>query len=253
MAIAFYGTSDRGDRREVNQDAILLKAEKIGNHDVGLFLVADGMGGLEQGEIISNYIAEQFQRWFEVDLVEIINSGQTSDDEIHELLEQEIWDINLAIKKYAETNTVKCGSTLSLLFILDERFYIKNLGDSRVYLFRKNQLSQLSEDQSLVAKKVRSGELSEEEAKTFPKKNVLTMCIGFFIKPEIFSISGKTGKEDVFLLCSDGFHNHFDETAVRSILNSNASLHEKCENLRALINPGDARDNVSIILVDMNG
>lgn len=125
------------------------------------------------------------------------------------------------------------------------------MGDSRVYLIRKNKITQLTEDQSLVADMVRNGELTKEEAKSFKKKNVLTMCIGVFEDIRTYSKTGKIKDNDTFLLCCDGLHNHVSgEEIVKIVREKKIPFDDKAKALREKIEEGKANDNVSAVICE---
>ncbi len=259
-----YGSlSDAGDGRRENQDAILCctgeKITEIWQKDAAFFLIADGMGGLSYGSQVSAYCADQFAAWWNEDFPQMIQAGRDSDTDIKELLEQEIWDINTQIYQFKEREGCRCGSTLSALLLYNGKYYIENLGDSRIYRFRKNNLEQLTKDQSLAAQLVREKRLTPEEAEDFPQKNVLTMCMGMFQIPQSGFEMGELKNGDMFLLCSDGFYGCVEETDVKEILEYCSRQHNKengifqfaAEKLRGLIPEGAARDNVSLILTEV--
>ncbi len=256
-----YGSlSDAGDVRRENQDAILCctgeKITEIWQKDATFFLIADGMGGLSYGSQVSTYCADRFTAWWNEDFPQMIQAGRDSDTDIKELLEQEIWDINTQIYQFKEREGCRCGSTLSVLLLYNGKYYIENLGDSRVYRFRKNNLEQLTKDQSLAAQLVREKRLTPEEAEDFPQKNVLTMCMGMFQIPQSGFEMGELKNGDMFLLCSDGFYGCVEEADVKEILEYYSRQHDMgngifqfaAEKLRSLIPEGAARDNVSLIL-----
>lgn len=260
-----YGVlSDQGDVREENQDAILCCIQEENEtadpclKGAGLFLVADGMGGLSYGRQVSSYAVSQFQCWWNEDFPQMIQAGRDSDEDIRELLEQEIWDINNQIYEFKERENCRCGSTLSVLLLYNGRYFIENLGDSRIYLFQKKKLDQLTKDQSLVAQLVREKKITPEEAKTFPKKNVLTMCLGMFQIPQSGFETGKIGQGDIFLLCSDGFYGCSEKEDAEEVLecfrkqtHREDALQTLASQLRSLVLPGKAKDNVSIITVEV--
>ncbi len=260
-----YGSlSDAGDVRSENQDAILCctgeKNTQSWQNDAAFFLIADGMGGLSYGSQISTYCADQFAAWWNEDFPQMIQAGRDSDTDIKELLEQEIWDINTQIYQFKEREGCRCGSTLSALLLYNGKYYIENLGDSRIYCFRKNKLEQLTKDQSLAAQLVREKRLTPEEAEDFPQKNVLTMCMGMFQIPQSGFEMGELKNGDMFLLCSDGFYGCVEEADVKEILTrynrqydkGNSILQFAVEKLRSLIPEGTARDNVSLIIAEVS-
>lgn len=241
--------TDVGDKKQTNQDSILVKTGVIENKTVGLYIVADGCGGLAFGEEISNLAVTHFSRIWKRELAEVLKNKRYEDREIDAILERAIADINASAKNFGTQVESKVGSTLSLLLTIDKKYYIKNVGDSRIYLCRKGKLSQLTEDQSLVADMIRNGELTREEAKKFKKKNVLTMCIGVFDKIMTYTKIGKLKSGDSFLLCCDGLHNKVTEKDICEIIEDRGIAFEnKCEVMRNKIAQGEANDNVSSIL-----
>lgn len=243
--------TDIGDVKTTNQDCILSKNATINNHNVGLFIVADGCGGLAYGEEISNLVVTHFSRVWNNELKSILLNKKIRHKTIDDLLEKAIKEINDAAKNFGGQVGSKVGSTISLLLTIDKNYYIKNVGDSRVYLIRKNKITQLTEDQSLVADMIRNGELTKEEAKSFKKKNVLTMCIGVFDDIRTYSKTGKIKDNDVFLLCCDGLHNHVSgEEMVKIVREKKIPFDDKAKALREKIEEGKANDNVSGIICE---
>lgn len=247
--VTYWAVSDAGDVRAENQDSVLCMIGEVQGKAAALFLVADGMGGLSYGASVSRYIKDQFLRWWREDFPSMVQAGRTDREDIKELLEQEIWDINQAVLRFKKDNDCRAGSTLSLLFLYGNEYYVENLGDSRIYRLRKGILEQITEDQSLVAQMVREKRMTKEEAMHSGKKNILTMCIGMFQVPQIFSLQGVQDGKEVYLLCSDGLYNAVSELDIRGILSQEMlSCRQKAEQLRQLISKGEALDNVSIIV-----
>jgi len=241
--------TDIGDVKQTNQDCIFSKSDIIGNHSVGLFIVADGCGGLSYGEEISNLVVTHFSRVWNHELKSLLQHHIVKAHDVDELLEKAIRDINAGALTFSHQVDSKVGSTVSLLLTIDNRFYIKNVGDSRIYLLRDKSITQLTEDQSLVADMIRNGEITREEAKNFKKKNVLTMCIGVFDEIRTYSKSGKIKAGDKFLLCCDGVHNHISpEKMIEIVKNKKSPFEGKAEEVRNAIEPGMANDNVSTVI-----
>lgn len=252
MKMRYGALSDQGDVRTENQDRILALTGMVEGKETGLFVVADGMGGLSYGSAVSAYIIESFSRWWEEDFPEMAQAGKCKKEEIKELLEQEIWDVNQEVFAFCKRENCRSGSTLSVLFIYDGHYYIVNMGDSRIYHFQKGVLKRLTEDQSMAAQLVREKKLTEEEAKHSGKNHILTMCIGMVEIPRNFYTEGTLKNGDCFLLCSDGLYNVAEEQEICNILNQNEiDPQEKAHSLRNLIQPGKAGDNVSEIIVEI--
>lgn len=241
--------TEAGDVKTTNQDSVLSLTKRINNHSVGLFVVADGCGGLAYGEEISNLITLYFNSLWNTELKEELEKSNVNDDNINRILDKTIYDINVKALAFSRQVNKQVGSTLSLLFTIDKRYFIKNMGDSRIYVINKNKIKQLTQDQSLVADMLRNKEISEEEAKHHKKKNILTMCIGIFHDIKIYRRAGKIKKNDIFMVCCDGLYNYLSEEKILLIASEkNFSMDEKAKQLRRMIPKGNAKDNVSVIL-----
>ncbi len=244
--------TEKGDIRKENQDSILEQRGRVGGSPAALFLVADGMGGLSYGAQVSSYIIRQFARWWESDFPQLIKDGMATEENIRELLEQEIWDINLAVLEFKNRMQCRSGSTLSLLLLYNGRYYIENMGDSRVYLMREDRLYQLTEDQSVAARQMRDQGITQEEADRSRMKHVLTMCLGMFAIPQSNFHCGECARGDQFLVCSDGLHGFVEKRQMEAVLrDERMTADEKANALRNQILPGNARDNVSAIVVEI--
>ena len=241
---------DVGDLRTVNQDRILVRHGEMAGRQVGLFMVADGCGGLSHGETISHLLADSFRVIWEEALPRFLENAEDPEKELIPALMNWVEQINASAYGFGQQIAQRVGSTLTLLVTIDKAYYILNVGDSRVYLCRGKDMLQLTEDQSLVADLLRNREITPEEAKHFGRKNVLTMCVGCFEKVQIFRTSGKLRKGDIFLLCSDGLHSILGEDQIQKWLPKR--LEENSATiLRDHIPPGAARDNVSVLLVEI--
>lgn len=241
--------TDIGDVKQTNQDCIFAKSDIINGHLVGLFIVADGCGGLSYGEEISNLVVTHFSRVWNHELKGLLQNRKIKKNDVDELLENAIRDINGGALAFSRQVESKVGSTVSLLLTIDNQYYIKNVGDSRIYLLRGKKILQLTEDQSLVADMIRNGEITREEAKNFKKKNVLTMCIGVFDEIKTYSRNGKIKNNDIFLLCCDGLHNCVPpEKMIEIIKNKKIAFENKAEAMRVAIEQGAATDNVSSVI-----
>lgn len=252
MRITYGYFSDRGDVRTENQDRVLALSGEVEGKEAGLFVLADGMGGLEYGSSVSTYITDEFLKWWEEDFPQMAHAGKCEKEEIRELLEQEIWDINQAVLAFRRWENCRSGSTISILFVYGDDYYIVNMGDSRVYIVRDGRLRRMTEDQSMAAQLVREGKLTEAQAKHSKQNHILTMCIGMFEIPKNFYTEGKLKSNDSFLLCSDGLYDALSEEEISSTLTRRElKPQERAELLRKMIEPGMAKDNVSDIVVEI--
>lgn len=212
--------TDKGIRKKINQDALLINIAKTRIGNVALFAVCDGMGGLEQGEVASSTVIRGLRKWFDNELKELINNNMNSiEDAIVINLEEYIKELNERILQYGKDNNFKLGTTVSALLVIDNKYYIFHIGDSRVYEVTDGLL-QLTNDQTLVAREIKRGNLTMEEAKFHPRRNVLLQCVGGtkVIEPEV--ISGYIKKDAFYILCSDGFYHQLNDEDILNKLKS---------------------------------
>jgi len=220
--------------REVNEDSIMTKPE------VGLWAVADGMGGYEAGDVASNMIVTSLE---EIEKHEYLN--EFVDD-----VEDKIIDANNRILEYAEImhDGRTLGSTIVGLLIQGQVGVCLWAGDSRLYLLRNNQLQQISRDHSYVQELLDQGTISEEDALNHPDANVITRAVGtsdeLYIDISTFNV--QVG--DTFLLCSDGLYNVVDDADIERYMKSH-DTDDAVKQMIVLALENGAPDNVSIVLV----
>lgn len=243
---------EQGDRRDENQDRVFSRTGTIKSHSVGLFFVADGCGGLTHGGRISQFIVDCFDRIWEQELPETIELTDGAVEPLMDTMTCWLKKINAVAFDFSRLANSRVGSTLSLLLTIDRDFGILNVGDSRVYLYRSGKCRQLTEDQSFIADMLRNGEISEEDAACYPRRNGLTMCVGGFEQLQIYKKAEKLKRNDVFLLCSDGLYNALGHRQLLEQEPRHISQDSACM-LRNMIPPGAAKDNVSAILVEVCG
>ena len=248
--------SDIGYVKRTNQDRVLIKIGEEQFGEFGLFLIADGMGGLTDGHRASELVMREFIDWWNNNLFSIINgSGELDIDRIDRELNELIFHINKEIIRYGKSIDSKVGTTLSMLFIYRNEYIIKHIGDSRIYRI-KNEVIRLTEDHSWVSEQIRQGRMNEEEAVNHPKSHVLLQCIGVRENLNIFEKKGRVLDEDIFLLCSDGFYNLLmkDEIldVVREYRVKDEDIQSKVEELMEKVKIRGAFDNASVILICQN-
>lgn len=230
--------TDPGKVRERNEDSVNIV--KNANGEI-LLAVADGMGGHKDGEVASsialNHIATRFKE---------ISSVGNREDAIN-WIEENVKEANALIYKYVSMHKESSGmGTTMVLAILSKTFLlIGNIGDSSGFVIKNKKLHKVTVDHTLVNLLVKSGELSEEEAKNHPKKNVLMKALGAStdVSMDIFNV--ELGVDGIFL-CSDGLTNMLDNESIEKILNSDLSIDEKLEKLIFKANNRGGSDNISI-------
>lgn len=220
--------------RSINEDSVLDKS------DVGLWAVADGMGGYEAGDVASSMIVKTLN---ETENIQPLN-------DIVDTVEDSLMDVNHRILEYADImlDSRTTGSTVVCLIIRGAVGVCLWAGDSRLYRFRNQQLEQLSQDHSQVEELVRQGLLSAEEAKNHPDSNIITRAIGAHseVCVDINSFSTQIG--DTFLLCSDGLYNSVSDEDLIHFLKQN-DAQKSVDGLIAKALENGASDNVSVIVL----
>lgn len=227
--------SDTGNIRILNEDF----AAYLISDSLKLFIVADGMGGHNAGEVASKMAVDSVLSYFEeIEKVE------------KEMLKESIKNANNEIYKYSR-NVFECigmGTTLTACLITKDFIQIANVGDSSCIGIAHNKVEKLTKDHSLVQELVDSGSLTEEEALIHPKRNIITRAIG--TSEEVIIDLYEIEKEmyDQFLLCTDGLTNEVDRKEVLSIVNESEDYSEACEKLVSLAKSRGGRDNITVLL-----
>lgn len=243
MKIEAAGITDRGSVRENNEDAFLCAP------DIGLFLVADGMGGLADGEYASALAIET--------VAAEVRRARESEDAAPDFWERRIAlavsMANAAIREKtgAHGGQGLAGSTLAGLVSHGDSFVLANVGDSRAYLVRDGRIKQLSEDHSLVMAKVRQGLITREEAAVSPERNAIYRALGMEAQVETDVSRHLTRQADVFLLCTDGLSGVLGDDALLGIVREGAGkpLDAICRELLDRTLARHARDNVTAVLI----
>ena len=231
------GNSVIGMRRTNNEDAIYVNEQK------NLYVVADGMGGCNAGEVASNTAISIFVEAME----------KTENEEILDRMMFATRACNQIVYQKAKNNIeyTDMGTTLVAACIEKEKVFIIYVGDSRAYRFRDNELCQITTDHSYVMELVKIGSITKEEAEVHPKKNIITRAIGVRedVEPDIVIADIKEG--DKILLCTDGLSNMVSNKEMEKILTTECSTEEKVKKLVLLANHKGGLDNISLILIEI--
>jgi serine/threonine protein phosphatase PrpC len=197
--------SHAGNRKKINQDSVLIKVGEHNKNEFGLFAVADGMGGLAAGEEAGRMAIEELNNWWNECLYELINKGCIYKPScISNKLEHVFKSINSKIRNYADREACTMGTTLTVLFIYENRYFVKHIGDSRLYVLN-SKINKITEDHSWVAQEVSMGRLTEEEAGIHPRRNILTQCLGVYGEFSTFTYEGEIETETHFLFAVMAF------------------------------------------------
>ncbi len=222
--------SDTGRQRRENEDSAYAASP--------LFVVADGMGGAQAGEVASRIAIEAFQDGL----------GGTGSPE--ERLAERVRTANRQIhdRSMTETGREGMGTTLTAAYVDDSQLAIAHVGDSRAYLFRAGELSRLTQDHSLVDELVRRGKLTEEQAAEHPQRSIITRALGPEPDVEVDTFTYPMRAGDVLLLCSDGLTSMISEQDVARVLASADGLDEAARALIQAANEAGGRDNITVVL-----
>ena len=231
--------SNTGVVREKNEDACFV----IPSHDV--YVVADGVGGNNAGEIASRTAVQGVAEY----VTEVPIEGCETDEEICSYFLDCIAEINQQVYRLGHEHRENRGmaTTLVLAYLRNDKAYIMNVGDSRAYLLRNNEMEQLTEDHTYVNELVRSGVITKEEAETHSQRNVITRAIGAapFVKTDFYRVPIQS--DDILMLCSDGLYGEVEEQQLVEILKKDESMSQMCNLLVDAAIAGGGRDNITVI------
>ncbi|HEX7674268.1 MAG TPA: Stp1/IreP family PP2C-type Ser/Thr phosphatase [Bdellovibrio sp.] len=229
--------TDKGLRRDSNQDSCLI------NRELGLFIVADGMGGHSGGEVASSMAVETVE-----ELMLQPNAMKKSPRELLQLSYEEASKRIFDLAANERPELAGMGTTMVMAHLRGKHLYVGNVGDSRCYLFKKPYLWQITEDHSLINEQLRAGVMSEEQVMQFVGRNVITRSVGYErdVYPDI--IEREISPGEIFLMCSDGLSGLVPDQRISEILNQNTpdKAVKACVE-QALANGGD--DNVTVMLL----
>lgn len=245
--------TDVGEVRRHNEDmALVVTAAHDGDDALpvfGLFVLADGMGGHQAGEVASSLasrtVAHEVMR--QLYLPVLIGQNQGSDrPALNEVLVDAVRAANDAVASQVPGG----GTTLTCALLIGSQAYIAHVGDSRAYIVTEGGLEQITHDHSLVDRLVELGQLTRDEAANHPQKNVLYRAVGQSGMLEVDTYVRTIPAGGRLLLCSDGLWGIVSEAEMTGIITTSPSLQAACESLVAAANRAGGRDNITAILVE---
>jgi PPM family protein phosphatase len=222
--------TDTGRQRRDNEDSAFARAP--------VFVVADGMGGAQAGEVASRIAVEAFEQ------------GLPDSGSPEERLATRVREANAQIyeRSRADRQRAGMGTTLTAAYVDDTHVAIAHVGDSRAYLFRDGTLQRLTQDHSLVDELVRRGKLTEEQAAEHPQRSIITRALGPEPDVEVDTWTYPARAGDVVLLCSDGLTSMISEDRVKATLTEHDNLDEAADALIREANEAGGRDNITVVL-----
>ncbi|MDC8785637.1 Stp1/IreP family PP2C-type Ser/Thr phosphatase [Roseateles koreensis] len=247
MSLEFFSATDVGRARDNNEDSVAL------DEDVGLAVLADGMGGYNAGEVASqmltSFVRAELGRWLKE------SGAEASNADVRRAMDICVDNANRAIFNAANTNPryAGMGTTLVLGVFREEGLLLGHVGDSRAYRLRGGQLMQITRDHSLLQEQLDAGLLTPEEAVYSSNKNLVTRAVGVedAVMLELHPHDCQPG--DLYLFCSDGLSDMLDDDTLRQLMLGHPSLSEAARALIDAANEMGGRDNIALVLVRAEG
>lgn len=237
-----FAKSDIGRARDMNQDAYYASQP---SDTVGLYIVADGMGGYNGGEIASSLAVTSAKNYIENNFAEI----EHTKEKLQELVKNAIEYANMIVyEKSKEIQQLEgMGTTIEVALVHNNRVYIGHVGDSRIYRIRKNFIRKLTTDHSYVEKLVKDGTITRDQAEHHPKKNMLTNALGCtsYVEPDIL-VKGFQ-KDDILVLTTDGLTNMVSDEKIYSIVTD--IIEVAADELIEKANQAGGLDNITVVIV----
>lgn len=240
--IKAYAKSDIGKVREKNQDAFYISDSL---DEVKIYMLADGMGGYNGGEIASSLAIQSAKNYIQNNFKEI----EKDRDSIIQLLGSSIEYANMVVfEKSKENKELEgMGTTLEICLIYNNKVYIGHVGDSRVYRIRKEFMRKLTQDHSYVQKLVKDGTITQEEAQHHPQKNMLMKALGCnaFVEPDVM-VKGFL-KDDILIISSDGLTNMVSQEEIYK--EAKKDIEQAPKNLVEMANKNGGYDNITVVII----
>ena len=241
--IKAYAKSDIGKVREINQDYYYISDSL---DEVQLYMLADGMGGYNGGEIASKLAITSAKSYIENNFKQI----EKDKESIIQLVGSSMEYANMIVyEKSKEKQELEgMGTTLEICLIYNNKAYIGHVGDSRIYRIRKDVIRKLTKDHSYVQKLIEDKKITREEAKSHPKKNMLTKALGCtpYVEPDIRARNFERG--DIFIMCSDGLTNMVDEKRIYELVTQD--INKAADELIKEANEAGGYDNITVIIIN---
>lgn len=240
-SLIYAAETDKGIVRELNEDSCAIIP--VSAESSCVFVIADGMGGHNCGELASRLAVEYIKDNLHIEAC-------TDDSVIPRELENIVKKANAAVyEKSLESDEVSgMGTTLTMAVITGKKLTAAHVGDSRLYLVRAGSIKQLTEDHSYIGELVRQGTLTKEEAEKHPRKNVITRAIGCTSEILVDIISYDIEDGDIFVLCTDGLTNMVSEQDILQIVGS-SEPEAACAKLIEAANRNGGEDNITVIVI----
>lgn len=239
--------SDKGAVREINEDSYNIIAGYSGLPVC--FIIADGMGGHNSGEIASK-LAVDYASNHILQFPESMSDDENIIETIGKIMDSANMEVNRKSKEDPANSGM--GTTMIIAVVSNKKVFIGHIGDSRVYLFRKNEMERITTDHSYIEELINNGSITRGEAENHPKRHVLTKALGCSEDLQIDTYTCKLKDGDVFLLCTDGLTNMISENAIKEIIDAADDPAKACEELVKASNAAGGEDNITVIVFKDN-
>ncbi|MCT4544231.1 MAG: Stp1/IreP family PP2C-type Ser/Thr phosphatase [Vallitalea sp.] len=234
------GKTHIGKIRDINQDSFYISNDKIGSLP-NLYIIADGMGGHKAGEYASMCAVEEFVKYIEAN-----NDSYISNAFINGInyINKFIYNKSVTDEAYSGM-----GTTFIVCSIENDKLYVANVGDSRLYLIN-DTIKQITIDHSLVEEMISTGKLTRLEGKNHPNKNIITRAVGVdeSIECDIFTLN--ITEKEYILMCSDGLTNMLEDETILNVVGSNKKQEDKLDELITLALNNGGTDNIATVLIN---
>ena len=252
MNFIVSAATDIGTVKSTNQDSYSVKVFNTPQGKMVFAVLCDGMGGLEKGEMASASLVNAFNKWAQ-ERLSLLSQSPITDSDIRNEWTSIAITFNEKIKTYGKMCGVSMGTTLTALLLTGDRYYIINVGDTRAYELAEGT-KLLTEGQTVVAREVKMGNITPEEARNDSRRSVLLQCVGASdeVYPDFFF--GDVKKDAVYMLCSDGFRHEITEEEIYSHLNPAVMLEAEGmkSNMLTLVDLNKQRkerDNITVLAI----
>ena len=245
----YFSLTDIGNKREKNEDSYYSQIKDYSGTEVGIFAIADGMGGYENGEYASKKAIEEFIKYVDEEFQKL-NFSDIFDDDIRKILENALDIANKNIYEKSQSSS-PMGTTFVNGIIINDKIFIANVGDSRAYMLNGDNFTQITKDNSYVQELIEEGILDEDKARNHENKNEITRAIGYFESVEVDFYVRELQPLDKILICSDGLTNMVEDSLIKAIFQQNNNPKNICMELVFLANTNGGKDNITVTVIEI--
>lgn len=254
MGIITAYCTDKGNVKEVNQDALLIKTAMTSIGQIAFIAVCDGMGGLKKGEVASSRMVKYLGRWFQEKLPKILLQGHREElifDSFRELMNE----VNEELMQMGKEECLKMGTTMTALLAIDRQYYVAHVGDTRLYEI-SDDIRQITKDHTFVAREVELGRMTWQDAQRDPRRNLLLQCIGASTKINPEFHSGQLKNNATYIICCDGFRHRLSIEEIKEAFEGKMQeklLESRCYQMVDLNKRRMESDNITVVALHYTG